>query len=64
MDDSGRPVAPCAIIETDELRDLARVVRRALGVLLAYWSQTLPATHPYRQAARMVESYLRTRYDV
>lgn len=64
MDDSGRAVADYATIETDELRALARVVRRALGLLLAYWAQTLPATHPYRQAARMVESYLRTRYDV
>lgn len=37
-----------------------RVHRRCLGVLQAYWQNVLhlPPTHPYRQAARMLESYL------
>lgn len=52
------------IEETTELRDLARVIKTALGVVLAYWAQTLPPTHPYRQAARMIESYLGRRYGV
>ena len=51
-------------MQTDELRDFARVVKRALGVLLKFWEQTLPAGHPYRQAAGMVSSYLEKRYDV
>lgn len=51
-------------IETStEMRDLARVIKRALGVLMAYWAVLkLPPTHPYRQAARMVQSYLEQRY--
>jgi hypothetical protein len=53
-----------ATIETTELRDLARVIKRALGLVIAFWAQTLPPTHPYRQAARMIESYLGERYGV
>jgi hypothetical protein len=52
------------IEETTELRDLARVIKTALGVVLAYWRETLPPSHPYRQAARMIESYLGRRYGV
>lgn len=49
---------------THELAALARVVIRALGVLLAYWQQTgLPKTHPYCQAASIVQRYLQTRYQ-
>jgi len=51
---------------SDELRDLARVLRRAIGALVFYWVtvQHLPPQHPYRHAARMVESYLEQRYGV
>lgn len=50
---------------SDELRDLARVIKAALGVAVAYWvARTYPPTHPYRQAARMVISYLERRYGV
>jgi hypothetical protein len=47
-----------------ELRALARVIAAALGVLLAYWDQAnaYPPQHPYRHAARMVQSYLQRRY--
>lgn len=54
----------CATIEPNELRALARVIKRALGVVSAHWAATLPKQHPYRQAARMVESYLEQRYHV
>lgn len=48
-----------------ELRSLARVIRSALGVLLAYWTaEGRPAAHPYRQAALMVDRYLQRRYEV
>lgn len=57
-------VDECARIETTELRDLARVIKAAIGVLVVFWTQTLPPRHPYRQAARMVESYLERRYHV
>ena len=59
-----------AIIEVerasaDELRDFARVVKAALGVVMAYWKASLmPPQHPYRQAVRMVVSYLEGRYGV
>jgi hypothetical protein len=55
-----------ATIETStELRDLARVLKRALGVIVAYWIiLRYPETHPYRQAARMIECYLERRYRV
>lgn len=50
---------------SDELRDLARVIKAALGVADAYWhARTYPRTHPYRHAARMVMSYLEKRYHV
>ena len=51
---------------TDELRSLARVIRCALGVVVAYWeaSNTLPARHPYRQAVGMLDTYLKRRYRV
>jgi hypothetical protein len=48
----------------NELRDLARVLRRVIGVLTVFWAATLPAAHPYRQAARMLDSYLERRYNV
>jgi hypothetical protein len=51
-------------MQSEELRDLARVVKRALGIVIVFWDQTLPTTHPYRQAARMVSSYLEKRYGV
>ncbi len=52
-------------VSTDELRDFARVVKAALGVVVAYWKASLmPPQHPYRQAARMVVSYLEGRYHV
>lgn len=49
-----------------ELRALARVLRAALGVVAAHWAASggLPEAHPYRQAARMVDSYLKRRYGV
>ncbi len=48
-----------------ELRALARVLRAALGVVVAHWAATgVPAAHPYRQAAGMVDGYLRRRYGV
>ena len=56
-----------AILETrTELRDLARVLKAALGVLVAYWNATrdYPPAHPYRQAARMIVGYLERMYDV
>lgn len=55
----------CATIEPSaEWRDFARVVKRAIGVIVVYWAATLPQQHPYRQAARMVVSYLERRYGV
>lgn len=56
-----------ATIEQDtEMRDLARVIKAALGVLIAYWNQATcyPTMHPYRHAARMVIAYLERRYGV
>lgn len=49
---------------TTEIHDLARVIRRVLGVLVIYWRQTLPPQHPYLQAARMIDSYIERRYGV
>ncbi len=50
---------------SSELRDLARVVKAALGVVVAYWKASqMPAQHPYRQAVRMVVCYLERRYHV
>lgn len=52
-------------VATDELRDFARVVKAALGVAIAYWDALkFPPQHPYRQAVRMVVSYLEGRYHV
>ena len=46
-----------------ELRAGARVLLRAIGVVLAYWDATdMPAAHPYRAAALMLAGYLRRRY--
>lgn len=48
-----------------ELRSLARVWVRALGVVIAYWTANgQPPEHPYRQAALMVVRYLQRRYHV
>lgn len=48
-----------------ELRDIARVFKQAIGVLLAYWKvRGDPPEHPYRQAATMVLRYLERRYGV
>lgn len=36
----------------------ARVVCRAIGILVAYWNtQHLPPAHPYRQVAAMLRGY-------
>lgn len=50
----------------EALRDFARVVKQCVGVLQMYWKNALhlPPTHPYRQAARMLESFLEKRYGV
>jgi hypothetical protein len=56
-----------AILETSvEMRDLARVIKAALGVLIAYWNQMrdYPPAHPYRQAVRMIVRYLEHTYGV
>lgn len=60
------PIPPDAYRDTSgELRNLARVIRAALGVVAAYWANgILPTGHPYRQAAAMVDSYLKRRYGV
>lgn len=49
-----------------ELRALARVLRAALGIVLVYWTtvERLPEAHPYRQAAAMVDGYLKRRYKI
>jgi len=48
-----------------ELRAGARVLARALGVIVAHWEATdMPPSHPYRVAALMVVGYLRRRYGV
>lgn len=50
-----------------ELRELARVLKPALCLLLQFWSfapDRYPPTHPYRQAASMVLRYLERRYGV
>jgi len=53
------------IEETTELRDFARVVKAALGVIVGYWAALgLTPQHPYRQAVRMVISYLEGRYGI
>ena len=50
---------------SDELRDLARVVKAASGMLVAYWDQLgLAPGHAYRAALRMVVAYLERRYGV
>lgn len=52
-----------APLEPDE--SFARVLRRALGIVVAYWvTCNLPASHPYRQAAQTVIGYLERRYKV
>lgn len=58
--------APCTIEPGAELRDLARVVKAAIGVLVAYWNQArdYPPAHPYRQAAHMIVRYLEHTYGV
>jgi len=54
-----------AVQERDELRDFARVVKAALGVIVGYWvALGLTPQHPYRQAVRMVISYLEGRYGI
>lgn len=51
--------------DSTEMRDLARVIIRASGVVLSYWSVIkMPHTHPYYQTVRMVQSYLQKRYHV
>jgi len=53
------------IDQKTELRDLARVVKAALGVIMGYWAVLgLTPQHPYRQAARMIVSYLEGRYKI
>lgn len=48
-----------------ELRELAAVLKRAIGILTAYWAALgLPPQHPYRQAAQTVVGYLERRYKV
>ena len=55
------PTPPDA--RTAELRELAGVLRRAIGILTAYWAAIgLPPEHPYRQAAQTVAGYLARRY--
>ena len=46
------------------MRELARVLRTSIGMVIAHWTRTncYPPAHPYRQAARMIESYLGRRY--
>lgn len=45
-----------------ELQSLAHVILRCLGMVRIHWDAVkLPAAHPYRQAAAMLESYLRRR---
>jgi hypothetical protein len=59
-DDDERPIANLH----DELRLLARVIARALGIVEAYWeaANTYPAAHPYRAALATITQYLRRRY--
>jgi hypothetical protein len=49
-----------------EMRDLARVLKAALLMVVAHWNQLgqYPTAHPYRQAVRMVVSFLEGRYRV
>ena len=48
-----------------EIKAGARVLARALGILVAHWEATdMPPSHPYRVAALMVVGYLRRRYGV
>lgn len=50
---------------TTELREWARVIVRALGILRAEWDrQGLAPGHGYRFAASMLESFLKDRYGV
>lgn len=60
------PLDDCVTIEpSTELRDLARVLKAALGMLMCYWkASSMPAQHPYRQAVVMVVAYLERRYGV
>ena len=52
-----------APLEPDE--NFARVLKRALGIVVAYWAAcNLPPAHPYRQAAQTVIGYLERRYHV
>lgn len=52
-----------ATLEPDE--SFARVLKRALGIVVAYWAAcNLPPAHPYRQAAQTVIGYLERRYHV
>lgn len=56
-----------AILETNtELRDIARVVKPALLMVVAHWNvtQKYPPAHPYRQAVKMIVGYLERRYQV
>jgi hypothetical protein len=52
------------IATSTEMRDLARVLKAALGVAISYWQRTLPRQHPYYCAARMVVSYLEQKYNI
>ena len=54
------------ILETGtELRDLAIVLRRMIGVLVGYWVlNKIPPTHPYRHAANMLDRYLERKYKI
>lgn len=53
-------------IATTELRDMARVVKPALLMVVAHWNATqkYPPAHPYRQAIKMLVAYLERRYGV
>jgi len=54
------------ILETStEMRDLARLIKRSIGILVGYWTlNKMPVSHPYRQVANMLEGYLERRYKV
>lgn len=60
------PLAQYDTIQTGEMHDFARVLKAALGMVVAHWNvaQKYPPAHPYRQAVRMVSSYLERRYGV
>lgn len=51
---------------SQELRELARVIKAALGIVQQYWriGLKLPDQHPYRQAALTLVRFLERRYGV